>query len=428
MKKHHNSRTQLTSYHRFQLLKYLSLGFEIPKIAKFLGFNKSTIYRELSRNTIVENRINQNFNGSKTISCKNASKCKDKKKDCTINCHKHIALTCPLITKPYQICNFCIRKNKCNYERVIYHPEIAHDKSQNRRKNGKTAIKLTDDQLKALDQYVSPLIINGQSIEVIESYSSKKDFPVTTRTLRNYIDKCLMTARNIDLRRKVRYSPSKKGKSQRTYISDPLKKIDHLYEDYVHYMEQNPDLTTIQCDTLNGKRHDKKCVLSLHADKINFQLFILVSNKTTGRINQAFLSLKRKLGKPLYYRIFRVILADNGTEFDNITDLEKDNDDCYQTKVFYTRPYRTNDKSKCERNHELFRYIKEKGKTLDDLTEHDIFLINSHVNSYPRKSLGWKTPIELLKKLYGDEVVGLLGIQEIKRQNVKLTSRLIKNK
>ena len=80
--------------------------------------------------------------------------------------------------------------------------------------------------------------INGQSIEVIKSYSSDEDFPVCSRTLRNYIDKGLLTAKNIDLRRKKSIRLSKNYNYPRTYSHNPLRKIDHLYDDYIHYMLQ----------------------------------------------------------------------------------------------------------------------------------------------------------------------------------------------
>ena len=97
-------------------------------------------------------------------------------------------------------------------------------------------------------------------------------------------------------------------------------------------------------------------------------------------------------------------------------------------RVFYTRAYRSSDKAECERNHELFRYIRKKGKTLDALDEEDINLINSHINSYPRKSLKWKTPIEAMKEKFGNDIIELLEIEEIKRKDVNLTARVLKQK
>ena len=157
-------------------------------------------------------------------------------------------------------------------------------------------------------------------------------------------------------------------------------------------------------------------------------MYILLLNKTAARVNNALTSIKDRLGKERFSKVFRVLLSDNGTEFDNLTDLEHDEDGEIMCRVFYTRTYRSSDKAECERNHELFRYIRKKGKTLDTIDEEDIEIINSHINSYPRKSLDWKTPIEAMKEKFGNDIVKLLGIEEIKRKDVNLTARVLKQK
>ena len=429
MEKHEKgSKKHITSFDRFKILKYLSLGFNIPKIAKILGYNKTSIYREIVLNSVVENKHSTFAWTFKLRPCKNAYKCVSKIKKCPEVCMKYLAKTCPLITKPYEVCNFCERIRECKYERLIYHPEIAHDTSKARFKNGKTNIKLNETELREFDEYVSRPIINGQSPEAVKSYSSNKDFPVCSKTLRSYIDKGLLTAKNIDLRRKLSLTPSNNYKYQRSYSHDPLKKIDHLYDDYVQYMSKHPKIVTFQCDTVFGKRDDKKCILTIHADILHFQMYILLSNKTAARVNKAFIEIMQRLGKERFSKVFRVLLSDNGTEFDNLTDLEKDENGEIICRVFYTRAYRSSDKAECERNHELFRYIRKKGKTLDTINEEDVSIINSNINSYPRKSLNWKTPIEVMREKFGNDIVKLLGIEEIKRKDVNLTARVLKQK
>ena len=184
MEKHKKgSKRHLTSTERFKILKYLSLGYNIPKIAKLLEYNKTSIYREIIINSVVENRRPTTYLEPGMKSCKNISRCKARGiKKCPKMCMKYLAKTCPLITKPYEVCNFCERKRECDYERLIYHPEIAHDTARERFKNGKTSIKLDEDELEKFDGYVSKLIINGQSPEVIKSYSTIDEFPVKKKS------------------------------------------------------------------------------------------------------------------------------------------------------------------------------------------------------------------------------------------------------
>lgn len=121
------SKKHITSFDRFKILKYLSLGFNIPKIARILGFNKTSIYREIILNSVVENKHPQFGWGFKTRLCKNASICGPKISRCPEVCMKYLSKTCSLITKPYEVCNFCERIKECKFEHLIYHPEIAHD-------------------------------------------------------------------------------------------------------------------------------------------------------------------------------------------------------------------------------------------------------------------------------------------------------------
>ena len=101
------SKKHITSFDRFKILKYLSLGFNIPKIARILGYNKTSIYREIILNSVVENKHPQFGWGFKTRLCKNASICGPKISRCPEVCMKYLPKTCSLITKPYEVCNFC---------------------------------------------------------------------------------------------------------------------------------------------------------------------------------------------------------------------------------------------------------------------------------------------------------------------------------
>ena len=71
-----------------------------------------------------------------------------------------------------------------------------------------------------------------------------------------------------------------------------------------------------------------------------------------------------------------------------------------------------------------------KGSSFDALSQTDIVLVASHVNSYARNSLGNKTPIEALAFYYGAELaqklLRLLGLKKIDPQNIILLPDLLK--
>ena len=97
-----------------------------------------------------------------------------------------------------------------------------------------------------------------------------------------------------------------------------------------------------------------------------------------------------------------------------------------RTQVYYCHPSSPHEKGSCEVNHELLRRILPKGTSFEDLTQKDINLIMSHINSYKRKKLNNKSPHFMFSTIYGKETIDKLGILEIEANNVSLSSNLIK--
>ena len=94
-------------------------------------------------------------------------------------------------------------------------------------------------------------------------------------------------------------------------------------------------------------------------------------------------------------------------------------------KVFYTDPYKSYHKPECERNHEFIRCVLHKHETLNNITQENLNLIFSHINSYIRKSLDGVTPYEQFVKEFGEVVVKKLNIRKINPKDVNLTSNLL---
>ena len=61
-----------------------------------------------------------------------------------------------------------------------------------------------------------------------------------------------------------------------------------------------------------------------------------------------------------------------------------------------------------------------------DLSQSDINLIMSHINSYKRKKLNNCSPLQLFNLLYGNDIATEFGIVEIKPNKINLSSNLIK--
>lgn len=55
----------------------------------------------------------------------------------------------------------------------------------------------------------------------------------------------------------------------------------------------------------------------------------------------------------------------------------------------------------CERNHEYIRMVLPKGTDFDDLTQEDVDVMMSHINSYARPALGDSRPVDEFEKRFG---------------------------
>ena len=128
-----------------------------------------------------------------------------------------------------------------------------------------------------------------------------------------------------------------------------------------------------------------------------------------------------QIGKDNGVTLFDVVLTDNGSEFKSLHELEFDEDTGEQIcHVFYCDPYRSCQKAECEKNHGFFRRIWPKGRSFDSFTQENIDEIFSHINSYPRKSLGNKSPIDLFSLEYNPIILLIVNIVKYVVSKIKL--------
>lgn len=122
-----------------------------------------------------------------------------------------------------------------------------------------------------------------------------------------------------------------------------------------------------------------------------------------------------------FFQLFPVILTDNGGEFARVDDIEMDVRG--ESKLFFYDPNGSDQKGRIEKNHTLIRDILPKGTSFDNLTQEDINLVCSHVNS-----VNGKSAYELFAFTYGEEIPKLLGISKTPAEDVCQSSKLLQHK
>lgn len=343
--------------------------------------------------------------------------------DSAYRCKDYDPHDCPRLDKPPYVCNGCdvIKCSKAKYNYSAQKAQHAYEKTLSESRQG---INMTPEELRELNDLISPLILKGQPLSHIFAVHAD-EIPVCRRTLYNYLDQRIFQARNIDLPRRVRYKKRKKRSEPRVRNIEQVYRNKRTYKDFEKFMEGYPDTSVVEMDTVKGSRAVGKCLLTLLFRNCNFMIIILLPACTQACVINAINDLTDAITLRLFRKYFSVILTDNGSEFKNPWDIEKTPDGKHRTYVFYCDPYVSNQKAKLEKNHEYIRYVIPKGRSMNRYTQDDINLMASHINSTARDGMNCASPFDLAELLLDKRIPLLVGQHRINPDSVMLRPELI---
>lgn len=405
------------------------------KIGRTLGRDCTTISKEI-RFHLVErksgawgqayNACALRFGCKKSLMCKRQG-CEIRKcrfcNICNDYCTSFVEEKCSKLDKPSYVCNGCHNLKKCTLRKKFYVAKDAQEEYEYIRSESRTGIAMTESELCNLDQIMTPLIKNGQSIHHICANNADR-IMYSEKTLYNYISSGLFTVCNVDLPRKVKYRP--RSKAGLIHKVDKKCRIGRTYEDYQSFIEKNNHPLVVQMDSVIG-RIGGKVLLTLHFVKAEFMLAYLRDTNDSQSVIDIFDRLNGLLGIELFKKLFPVLLGDNGSEFSNPTAIECDRTTGeIRTNVFYCNPRAAFQKGAAEKNHVEIRKVLPKGRSFDDLTQKDIDLMMDHINSYSRPNLNDNTPFNAFKFLFGEEAIEKLGSTLIAPNDICLKPSLLK--
>lgn len=324
---------------------------------------------------------------------------------------------CSKLLKPPYVCNGCGNRSFCSLEKRFYYASDAQKEYELVLSESRSGISLSEAEVQHLEEIVSPLIRKKQSPHHI-CVTNKDSIMVSERTIYRLIDSRILSAMNMDLPRKVRFS----ARSNKVHLKvDKACRIGRTFECFNTYLSQHPDLPIVQLDSVEGKKGGK-VLLTIHFVNAEFMLAFLREHNDSQSVIDIFERLYLELRPDRFMKLFRVCLADNGSEFSNPRAIEYDRQDNPRTRIFYCDPSAPYQKGSAERNHEFIRMFIPKGTDLDRFTQDSINLMMDHINSYARESLGDKSPYEMFSFLYGQEILDLLECHLIPPQEVTLSS------
>lgn len=404
-------------------------GRSISAIARDIGVSASTVSRELKANRTRIFRDSPTWNPcAKKASCKATGICGGceiagckacHRVRCWEVCEGYEERACDLLRRAPFVCAGCHRFPNCRFVRARYTAVEAQLAYERRLVETREGISLSSAELESLVRLVKARLVQGWSLEAI--WAVHRDLmPVSARTLRSYVDAGLMGLANIDLPRKVRFKPRKAISGHRLVDRD-----GRSYSDFCDLPDEVRS-RHVQMDTVVGRRGDFKCILTVMLPKTRFQMMVLLEEHTCECVVGALDWIETIIGTAEFARLFGVILTDRGIEFCDFEAIERSClSNARRCRVFYCDPMRSDQKGACERNHVELRRVIPKKTSLEGLTAFDVATVCTHVNNYPRASLGGKTPYSLAARLLPKELLEELGISRLRADEVTLRPSLL---
>ena len=405
------------------------------EIADTLDKHPSTISKEIRSHLLVErtggkytnyNACSLRFDCKKTRICTNCHAHRRYKlcKSCALCnsfCKDVKHMQCTKLSKPPYVCNHCQNRFSCTLEKHFYNALSANKEYLDILSEVRTGISLSEEEVRYLDEFISPLVRQKQSPHHI-CVNNKDSIMVSERTIYRLIDSCAFSARNIDLPRKVRFKARKKTVHMKI---DRKCRIGRTFEHFSNYLKKYPDTPITQLDSVEGQKGGK-VLLTIHFVNAEFMLAFLREYNDSKSVIDIFEYLYNRLKPEHFLKLFKLCLTDNGSEFSNPNAIEFDKQGNRRTRMFYCNPSAPYQKGSAERNHEFIRYFIPKGTDISLYSQTDISLMMNHINSYTRGSLGDKCPYEMFEFLYGKDILDLLECHKIPPLDVTLNKSIFR--
>lgn len=369
------------------------------EIAAVLGKDACTISREVRKHRILATNKFTNYDEQNRV----------------------LNEDCPKLDKPPYVCNGCPKYNHCRCKRYVYLHGKAQTQYEETLRDSRECIPLNKAEFYEIDGVLTPAVQSGQHLyQAIQA--TGVNIPISTAY--RYAAKGYFSFTAFDLPRKLKFKARKKKGIP--YVA-PIAKKGRTYSDFQQYIEANDIADWVEMDTVIG-RPGGKVLLTLLFSICNFMVGILLDSKSAFAVAQAFSHMRKTFASARvpFTKLFPLILTDNGGEFANIKAIETNADGEIETRLFFCDAMKSCQKPRIEKNHTLLRDICPKRTSFDHMTQAQVNIIFSHINSTARKQYHGKTPYQLFCYYFGKDMADLLDIREVPADKVIQTPRLLK--
>lgn len=352
-----NKRTNkyLSAGERASIARMIVEGRKPDYIADMLGRDRSTIYREIKRGTIKQQRTT----------------------------------------------------NTAYKETVwVYDPDYAETSACSRQAGKGTLPKLARDAqlLAKIDRLMLENQWSPQAVLGHLGLTGELTVSICVKTLYNIINAGRMITKPKDLPRKGKqkkheqamYTRPKNTNTIGTSIDlRPAEAIDR--KTFGHW---EGDLV------MGGKSSSKHCLITLVERKTRFGIVFKLPNAKQASVLAVMAKLEEALGERVE-QVIKTITWDNGTSFARPEELERRAraPDKKRWLVFYAHPYRAWERGSNENFNGFLRRKVPKGCDIKAFSDAEIASVTSWLNSYPRGILGWKSASDA----FAEEIASLVA-------------------
>ena len=369
----------LTFEQRKVISNGISHNYKLKEIAESLGFDPTSISKEVKRNRE------------------------------TITIGKDVS-NCKKVNRWPYVCGYCQKKynNQCVFTKYKYDAQKAQNKADANLVNSRKGIDVDSETFDELDKIVKDGVDNKKSIYQI-AIENKTTIDKSVTTLYRYINNGYLTVKRTDLPYAVTYKKRKHNKKYDYSQNNKIDRTGHTYIDYLAYLHKNPGIYVWQLDFLGSIKTDNNNILSFVLPNMQFILLDLIKNPNQEKVVKFFDDLEERIGTNAFIELIPVILTDRDPSFTDIDGI------CFskitgeeRCKLFFCNAYVSNQKPNVENINKQLRLYFPKGKSIDTYNKQDIKNINQALLNRPLKSLDNFTPKDAFIRVFDEELFNKL--------------------
>ena len=410
-----NNIHHLTLQDRQSIEESITQGKTKAEMGRVLGKDPAGITREIRRHREFKARNAYN----RPVLCENRHQCR---KGCRKPCESYKEPACSRRDTSPGACNGCDKRAKCPMDKYFYNAKRADAAYRAMLVSAREGINLMPEERETIGATISPLLNNGQS--VYQVLASHPEIDLSERTLYRYIETGVFKDFKVDNFSLKEQVNRKQFKNKYKKRKEPANYNGRRYADFISFRQDNPECHVVEMDTLYNHQSGPYLQTFIFTD-VNFMIGRIHQEKTSANMAASLDYYQGRLDTDLFRTLFPLILADRGSEFEIFNLFEKDAHGNDRLRIFYCDPMQSSQKPHVENNHNFVRDIIPNGKPMAALTQVDIDLMFSHINSVPRKSMKGKTPFEAFSFFFGPDAATLLGIRAVPPDEVVLRPSLI---